>query len=61
MGCCDVGVWQLRDVRMLFSLSLTLGLKARQVDYSGAFVQASIDGEVYCELPVTKVTVFKLF
>ena len=25
--------------------------EARQVDYSNAFVQADIDGDVYCELP----------
>ena len=25
-------------------------MKSRQVDYSSAFVQAAIDGEVYCEL-----------
>ena len=42
---------QWSTVRMLFSLSLTSGLKTRQVDYSSAFVQAAIDGEVYCELP----------
>ena len=36
---------------MLFSLSLILGLKMRQVGYSSAFVQAAIDGEIYCELP----------
>ena len=28
-----------------------MGLKTRQVDYSCAFVQAAIDGEVYSELP----------
>ena len=44
-------VVQWSSVRMLFTLALTLGLKTRQVDYSNAFVQADIDGEVYCELP----------
>ena len=26
------------------------GLRTKQVDYSNAFVQADIDGDVYCEL-----------
>eukprot|EP00816_Leptocylindrus_hargravesii_P011415 CAMPEP_0196805332 /NCGR_PEP_ID=MMETSP1362-20130617/5113_1 /TAXON_ID=163516 /ORGANISM="Leptocylindrus danicus, Strain CCMP1856" /LENGTH=53 /DNA_ID=CAMNT_0042178203 /DNA_START=1 /DNA_END=158 /DNA_ORIENTATION=+ len=30
---------------------MKLGLKTKQVDYSNAFVQAKIDGDVYCELP----------
>ena len=29
-----------------------LGLWTKQVDYSNAFVQADIDSEVYCELPM---------
>ena len=32
-------------------MSMALGLKSRQVDYSNAFVQAGIDGEVFMELP----------
>ena len=44
-------VVQWSTVWMLLSLSLTLGLKMRQVDYMNAFVQAVIDGEVYCKLP----------
>ena len=35
----------------MLSLSLSLGLKTKQVDYSNAFVQANIDEEVFCELP----------
>ena len=42
---------QWSTVRLMLSLSLSLGLKTKQVDYSNAFVQADIDGEVYCELP----------
>ena len=37
---------------MLFTFALTLGLKTCQVDYSNAFVQASIDEEVYFDLPL---------
>ena len=44
-------VVQWSTVRMLLSLSLTLGLKTRQVYYTNAFVQAVIDKKVYCELP----------
>ena len=44
-------VVQWSTVRLMFSLSLSLGLKTKQVDYSNAFVQADIDEEVYCELP----------
>ena len=36
---------------MLLTLTMKLGLKTKQVDYSNAFVQAKIDNEVYCELP----------
>ena len=36
---------------MLLTLTIKLGLKTKQVDYSNAFVQAKIDNEVYCELP----------
>ena len=45
-------VVQWSTMRMMFSLSLALGLKTQQVDYSNAFVQAKIDGEVHCELPL---------
>ena len=37
---------------MLFTLALKIGLKTCQVDYSNAFVQADIDEEVYCDLPL---------
>jgi len=32
-------------------LSVVLGLKSVQVDYTNAFVQAPIDDEVYCKMP----------
>ena len=38
-------------VRMMLTLTMKLGLRTKQVDYSNAFVQADIDGDVYCELP----------
>jgi len=44
-------VIQWSMVRMLLTLMMKLGLKTKQVDYSNAFIQAKIDGEVYCELP----------
>ena len=44
-------VVQWSTVRLMLSLSLSLGLKTKQVDYTNAFVQAKIDGEIYCELP----------
>jgi len=44
-------VVQWSTVRMLLTLTMKLGLKTKQVDYSNAFVQAKIDGDVYCELP----------
>ena len=33
------------------TLMMKSGLRTKQVDYSNAFVQADIDGDVYCELP----------
>ena len=44
-------VVQWWTVQMLLSLSLTSGLKTKQVDYTNAFVQVVIDEEVYCEFP----------
>ena len=44
-------VVQWSTVRMLLTLTMKLGLKTKQVDYSNAFVQAKINGDVYCELP----------
>lgn len=35
----------------MLTLTMKLGLRTKQVDYSNAFVQADIDGDVYCELP----------
>ena len=35
---------------MMLTLTMKLGLRTKQVDYSNAFVQANIDGDVYCEL-----------
>ena len=32
-------------------MTMKLGLRTKQVDYSNAFVQADIDVDVYCELP----------
>ena len=43
-------VVQWSTVWMLLTLTMKLGLKTKQVDYSNAFVQAKIDGDVYCEL-----------
>ena len=36
----------------MLTLTMKLGLRTKQVDYSNAFVQADIDGDVYCELPM---------
>jgi len=44
-------VVQWSTVHMLLTLTMKLGLKTKQVDYLNTFVQAKIDGEVYCELP----------
>ena len=44
-------VVQWSTVRMMLTLTMKLGLRTKQVDYSNAFVQADIDGDVYCELP----------
>jgi len=44
-------VVQWSTVRMLLTLTMKLGLKTKQVEYSNAFVQAKIDGDVCCELP----------
>ena len=38
-------------IRMLLVLSIKLGLKTKQVDYTAAFVQSTIKEEVYVELP----------
>ena len=38
-------------VRTLIAIAIKLSLRTKQADYSNAFVQADIDGEVYCELP----------
>ena len=42
---------QCSMVRMMLTLTMKLGLRMKQVDYSKAFVQADINGDVYCELP----------
>ena len=42
---------QRSTIRLLLTISMALGLKSEQVDYSNAFVQADIDGEVFMELP----------
>ena len=47
--CAPVVQWL--TVQMLLLLSLTLGLKTRQVYYTNAFVQVVIEKEVNCELP----------
>ena len=44
-------VVQWSTVRMMLTLTMKLGLRTKQVDYSNAFVQADIDVDVYCELP----------
>ena len=44
-------VVQWSTIRLLLTMSMALGLKSKQVDYSNAFVQADIDGEVFMELP----------
>ena len=36
---------------MMLTLIMKLGLRTKQVDYSNAFVQADIDGDVYYEIP----------
>jgi hypothetical protein len=41
--------WQ--TIRLLLILSIKLGLKTKQVDYTAAFVQSKIKEEVYVELP----------
>lgn len=38
-------------VRLLLCMSITQGWKTRQVDFSNAFVQATLDKEVYIKLP----------
>ena len=38
-------------VRLLMVMSVVLGLKSVQVDYTNAFVQAKIEDEIYCEMP----------
>ena len=43
-------VVQRSTVRMMLTLTMKLSLRTKQVDYSNAFVQADIDGDVYCEL-----------
>ena len=35
---------------MMLTLTMKLGLRTKQVDYSNAFSQADIDGDVYCDL-----------
>ena len=48
-------------VRMMLTLTMKLGLRTKQVDYSNAFVQADIDGyDVYCELVNCMPTEFSL-
>ena len=44
-----VAQWSM--MRMMLTLTMKLGLRTKQVNYSNAFVQADIDGDVYCELP----------
>ena len=44
-------VVQWSTICLLLMMSMALGLKSKQVDYSNAFVQADIDGEVFMELP----------
>ena len=44
-------VVQWSTVRILLVISLYLGMKSRQVDYTNAFVQAPIETEVYIEYP----------
>ena len=38
-------------VRLMFTLSIILGLKTKQVDYANAFVHANLKETVYVELP----------
>ena len=45
-------VVQWSMVRRMLMLTTKLGLRMKQVDYSNAFVQADIDGDVYCEMPL---------
>ena len=44
-------VVQWSTVKMMLTLTMKLGLRTKQVGYSNAFVQANIDGDVYCDLP----------
>ena len=54
-SCAPVVSWS--TFRMIMNMAIQRGWSTRQVDFSNAFVQATLEEEVYVKLPDVETTV----